>query len=103
MNRCERCGQSMPDGLPICPECLKLAGADEAEVSAAEELRDIAAILSIEAGTDANIKAALQGILNIAARLERSVSDGKKEEKETPRQNGGGAVAQAAARRQGEK
>ncbi len=79
MNRCERCGKAVPDGLPICPECLKLAGAGKVEISAAEELRDIAAILSIEAGTDANIKEALQGILNIAARLERSVSDGEKE------------------------
>ena len=105
MNRCERCGQAVPDGLPICPECLKLAGASEAEVSAAEELRDIAAILRIEAGTDANIKEALQGILNIAARLERSVSDGKskKEEKEAAQQNGGGTMAQAEARRQGAK
>lgn len=40
------------------------------EVDTAEQLRDIAAILSIEAGSDANIKEALQGILNIAARLE---------------------------------
>ena len=101
MNRCERCGQAVPDGLPVCPECLKLAGAGEAEVSAAEELRDIAAILRIEAGTDANIKEALQGILNIAARLERSVSDGKKEEKAAAQQSGGGAVAQTEARRQG--
>lgn len=100
MNRCERCGKAVPDGLPICPECLKLAGAGKAEISAAEELRDIAAILSIEAGTDANIKEALQGILNIAARLERSVSDGEKEEKTAAQQNGGGTMAQAAARRQ---
>ena len=103
MNRCERCGKAVPDGLPICPECLKLAGAGKAEISAAEELRDIAAILSIEAGTDANIKEALQGILNIAARLERSVSDGKKEEKAAAQQNGGGTVAQTEARRQGEE
>lgn len=101
MNRCERCGKAVPDGLPICPECLKTAGAGEAEVTAAEELRDIAAILRIEAGTDANIKEALQGILNIAARLERSVSDGKKEEKAAAQQSGGGAVAQTEARRQG--
>ena len=79
MNRCERCGQAVPDGLPICPECLKTAGAGEAEVTTAEELRDIAAILRIEAGTDANIKEALQGILNIAARLERSTINGKTE------------------------
>lgn len=101
MNRCERCGKSVPDGLPICPECLKSAGAGKAEVSAAEELRDIATILRIEAGADANIKEALQGILNIAARLERGIFDGKEEEKETPQQDGGGAGAQTAVRRQG--
>ena len=71
MNRCERCGQAVPDGLPICPECLKLAGASEAEVSAAEELRDIARVLSITAGTDTNIRDAMTGILNIADRLDR--------------------------------
>lgn len=41
------------------------------ELEAAEELRDIAAVLSITAETDGNIKEALQGILNIAERLER--------------------------------
>ena len=74
MSRCERCGQAVPDGLPVCPECLKLAGAGEAEVTAAEELRDIAAILRIEAGSDANIKEALQGVLNIAAKLDQRAS-----------------------------
>ena len=32
MNRCERCGQAVPDGLPVCPECLKAAGAGNASV-----------------------------------------------------------------------
>lgn len=40
-------------------------------VEAAEELRDIARVLSIEAGADANIRDAMEGILNIADRLER--------------------------------
>ena len=71
MNRCERCGQAVPDGLPICPECLKTAGAGEAEVTTAEELRDIARVLSITAGTDTNIRDAMTGILNIADRLDR--------------------------------
>ena len=38
---------------------------------AAEELRDIARVLSITANTDANIREAIVGILNIAERLER--------------------------------
>ncbi len=75
MNRRERYGQAMPEEVPICPKCLKLAGTDKTAASTAEELRDIAEILSIEAGTDANIKEALQGILNIAARLERGKSN----------------------------
>lgn len=69
--KCERCGANVPEGLPICSDCIRQAGAEETEISAAEELRDIAAVLSIEAGTDTNIKQALQAILNIAARIER--------------------------------
>jgi hypothetical protein len=49
---------------------MKKAGVSETDLTAAEELRDIAAILKITAPTDLNIKIALQGILNIAARLE---------------------------------
>lgn len=40
-------------------------------LAAAEELRDIARVLSITANTDANIREAIVGILNIAERLER--------------------------------
>lgn len=39
-------------------------------VAAAEELRDIARVLSITAGTDTNIREAMTGILSIADRLE---------------------------------
>ena len=49
MRKCERCGAPIPDTLALCPDCLRLAGADAAEVSASETMRDIAAILSIEA------------------------------------------------------
>lgn len=77
MGKCELCGVAVP-----------------------EELRDIAAILSIEAGSDANIKQALQGILNIAARLERSVTNGKAEEKAPPR---AGGATQAEDRRPGDE
>ena len=54
--KCPNCGGKIPETL---------------ELEAAEELRDIAAVLSITAETDGNIKEALQGILNIAERLER--------------------------------
>lgn len=46
-------------------------GEQAAEVDAAEQLRDIARILSITADTDANIREAVTGILNIAERMER--------------------------------
>jgi hypothetical protein len=48
---------------------MRKSGADEKEIEAAEELRDIANILSITAGTDGNIRVAMESILNIANRL----------------------------------
>lgn len=71
LKKCERCGEPTAEGLPICPACMKAAGASPEEVKAAEELRDIARVLSVTADTDANIKEAMAGILNIADRLER--------------------------------
>ena len=70
VDRCVKCGEPVPEGLQICPQCMREAGAGETEVAAAEELRDIANILNITAGTDTNIKAAMQSILNIAEKLE---------------------------------
>lgn len=70
-DKCAFCGGPAPEGLRVCPECLKANGAGEAEVEAAQDLRDIAAILGITAETDKNIKDAMNGILNIAGRLER--------------------------------
>lgn len=65
LRKCERCGEQTAEGLLLCPECMKESGA------AAEELRDIARVLSITANTDTNIREAMTGILNIADRLER--------------------------------
>lgn len=71
LQQCERCGKQTAEGLTLCPECMKAAGAAAEEVTAAEELRDIARVLSITAGTDTNIRDAMTGILNIADRLDR--------------------------------
>lgn len=65
LQQCERCGKQTAEDLTLCPECMKTAGAS------AEELRDIARVLSITAGTDTNIRDAMTGILNIADRLDR--------------------------------
>ena len=71
LRKCERCGEPTAEGLPLCPACMEESGAAAEIVEAAEELRDIARVLSIEAGADANIRDAMEGILNIADRLER--------------------------------
>ena len=52
--KCEKCGAPTAEGLPLCPACMKESGAAAEIVEAAEELRD-----------------AMEGILNIADRLER--------------------------------
>lgn len=70
-DKCAFCGKPAPDGLRICPECRKANGDWNAEVEAAQDLRDIAAVLGIASDTDKNIKDAMNGILNIAGRLER--------------------------------
>lgn len=73
--KCVCCGEPVPEGLQVCPSCLKKYGAGPEAVETAEQLRDIAAVLGITAGTDANIKEAMQGILNIAQRIERRIKD----------------------------
>lgn len=70
LRKCERCGETTAEGLQLCPECMKESGAAAEAVAAAEELRDIARVLSITAGTDTNIREAMTGILHIADRLE---------------------------------
>lgn len=70
IEKCVRCGKPTTEGVPLCPDCMA-AGVSPEEVNVAEELRDIARVLSITASTDTNISEALTGILNIADRLER--------------------------------
>lgn len=69
--KCEKCGAPTAEGLTLCPDCMKESSAAAEIVEAAEELRDIAQVLSITANTDTNIREAMAGILNIADRLER--------------------------------
>lgn len=69
--KCEKCGAPTAEGLTLCPDCMKESGAAAEIVEAAEELQDIAQVLSITANTDTNIREAMAGILNIADRLER--------------------------------
>ena len=53
--------------LNVCKKCAEgITGKDEVE-----ELRDIAAVLKITAGTDKNIKTSMEALLRIADRLER--------------------------------
>lgn len=66
LTKCEQCGGPTAEGLPLCPDCMRATGAAADQIAAAEELRDIARVLSITANTDANIREAIVGILNIA-------------------------------------
>ena len=70
LTKCEQCGGPTAEGLPLCPDCMRATGAAADQIAAAEELRDIARVLSITANTDANIREAIVGILNIAERLQ---------------------------------
>ena len=70
LKACERCGKRTAEGLALCPDCMKESGAAAEAVAAAEELRDIARVLSITAGTDTNIREAMTRIFSIANRLE---------------------------------
>ena len=64
VDRCLICGEAIPEGAQYHIE------AGEA-VEIAEEMRDIAGVLSITANTDGNIKKSMESILRIADRLER--------------------------------
>jgi len=66
VERCVICGKIIPEGLQVCPECMA-----KNQESTAEELRDIADVLSITANTDGNIKKSMEALLRIADRLER--------------------------------
>ena len=66
---CQQCGGYTPEGFSLCPPCMRGAGAEEKEVSAAAELMDIVNIINI-GETDASQRAAIESILNIKSRLE---------------------------------
>lgn len=66
--KCIICGKTLPeDGQGICADCL----AEKSDEETAEELRDIAGVLSITADTDANIKKSMEAIMRIAYRIDR--------------------------------
>lgn len=72
VERCLICGEIIPEGVQVCTACMKDYGIAAREaVEIAEEMRDIAEVLSITANTDGNIKRSMEGILRIADRLER--------------------------------
>lgn len=54
-------------GGGICADCL----AEKSDEETAEELRDIADVLSITADTDTNIKKSMEAIMRIAYRIDR--------------------------------
>ena len=77
--RCTICGAAVPEGAHICADCAKKLDIRAGEaVEMAEEMRDIAGVLSITANTDGNIKEAMESILRIADRLERKKNGEKR-------------------------
>lgn len=78
-DRCLICGEVIPEGSQVCTSCMNKYEIKAGEaVEMAEELRDIADVLKITEGTDANIKQSMESILRIADRLERKNTNGKK-------------------------
>lgn len=66
---CVICGKKIQEGTQVCPDCIAIIGQEQKE--AAQELRNIADVLSITANTDGNIKKSMEALLRIASRLER--------------------------------
>ena len=72
VDQCLICGATIPEGAQICKSCAEQFSIEAGEaVEIAEEMRDIAGVLSITANTDGNIKKSMESILRIADRLER--------------------------------
>lgn len=67
--KCVICGRVIPKGAQVCPDCMRIA--DKEQQQTAQELRDIADVLSITANTDRNIQKSMEALLRIASRLER--------------------------------
>lgn len=67
--KCVMCGKVIPKGTQVCPDCIRIMDREQQET--AQELRDIADVLSITANTDGNIQKSMEALLRIASRLER--------------------------------
>lgn len=76
VDRCLICGEAIPEGVQVCKNCMAQYHIEAGEaVEIAEEMRDIAGVLSITANTDGNIKRSMESILRIADRLERKSNE----------------------------
>lgn len=72
VDRCLICGEAITEGVQVCKSCMAQYHIEAGEtVEIAEEMRDVAGVLSITANTDGNIKRSMESILRIADRLER--------------------------------
>ena len=80
VDQCLICGATIPEGAQVCKSCAEQFSIEVGEaVEIAEEMRDIAGVLSITANTDGNIKRSMESILRIADRLERKRAQHGKE------------------------
>lgn len=78
VDRCLICGAAIPEGAQVCKSCAEQFHIEAGEaVEIAEEMRDIAGVLSITTNTDGNIKQSMESILRIADRLERKSNEEK--------------------------
>lgn len=72
VDHCLICGVTITEGVQVCKNCAEQFSIETGEaVEIAEEMRDIAGVLSITANTDGNIKLSMESILRIVDRLER--------------------------------
>ena len=75
---CLICGEAIPEGVQVCKNCIEQYHIETGEsVEIAEEMRDIAGVLSITENTDGNIKKSVESILRIAERLKRKERERK--------------------------
>lgn len=73
---CQICNKKIPIGKAICENCMFKLQLPEELKEEAEQLEDIAGVLAITAGTDANIQNAMESILRISERLKRRSKSG---------------------------
>lgn len=94
--RCVICGEIIPEGQQVCGNCMArcmVVQPQEAKETA-EELRDIADVLSITANTDTNIKKSMEALLRIADRINgRNRSEDSRTGSAVSSESGAGAPA----------